>query len=360
MINRQVRWVIGFSVTLLISMAGQAHAQPVQQQPMITTLKAGADKYTAVSIDRKDGPAVHYTISKTESRKPLVLYIQGSGCAPAFFEIQPGVYASTVFSLTTQGHSGDHAIMIVNKPYAAARPPASGGLAIDCSAEFNQYFTLETWVDHIAVALEHARHLPWVDPDRILVIGISEGAPVAAALAAKDPSVTSLALIGANGTTQLYDFIVEAYRAKSDTAALKQLDEVSKQVNAIQADPYSATKFAWGHPYRRWTSFMAFSAAEALQNTKARIYLVSGMADQNVPILSTEVLYSVLRAKGRSVVFRRIPGAGHGLIPDEADFGANMPRLEGEYQRIFDWFNGRRSESASAHSSSKSKPWMSR
>jgi dipeptidyl aminopeptidase/acylaminoacyl peptidase len=65
------------------------------------------------------------------------------------------------------------------------------------------------------------------------------------------------------------------------------------------------------------------------------------MADVNVPILSTEVLYSMLRAKGRSVLFRRIPQAGHSLIPDDADFGANMPRLEAEFQRIIDWFDGK-------------------
>jgi pimeloyl-ACP methyl ester carboxylesterase len=333
--------VFGVLAGVLVLMATPALAQQRDPSATVTSLQVGGDTFTAVTIEQINGPPVHYTISRTVGRKPLVLYIQGSGCAPAFFEMQPGVYASTVFSLTTQAHRGDHAVMIVDKPFAAVRPPASGGLSVDCSAEFNRYFTLDNWVNHIALAVAHARQLPWVDPDRILVIGVSEGATAAAALVAKDPGLTSVAMVGASGTSQLYDFVVAAYQAKGDDSALAELNDLSAQVSAIQADPESTTKFAWGHPYRRWNSFMAFSAAEALTKSKARVYLVSGMADVNVPILSTEVLYSMLRAKGRSVLFRRIPQAGHSLIPDDADFGANMPRLEAEFQRIIDWFDGK-------------------
>lgn len=344
--TRLLGWMLGVWACLPFMMTAPAKAHQDIRNPSITSLQVGEDSFALVLLPQNDGPTIHYTISKVADRKPLVLYIQGSGCAPAFFEIQPRIYASTVFSLTTQARRGDHAVMIVDKPFAAKRPPPTTGLATDCSVEFNQYFTLDNWVHHIDLALQHARRLPWVDPDRILIIGVSEGATVAAALVAKDPRLTSLAMIGASGTTQLYDFVVGAYGGGTDDAALSRLNELSDQVRAIKAEPETATKFVWGHPHRRWTSFMAFSAAEALQNTKARVYLVSGMADTNVPILSTEVLYSVLRAQGRSVVFRRIPGAGHSLIPDDADFGSSMPRLEAEFQRIIDWFDGRRADTA--------------
>lgn len=303
-------------------------------------VQVGADTYIKYVLPVKGGPPVEYYISRPARPSTLVLYIQGSGCAPAFLEMQPGVHSSTVFSLTTTAHKGDHAVMIVNKPYAEKRHPRGRGTATYCSPDFNRYFALEPWVRQIDTALKHALARPWVKGRRTLVIGISEGATTAAALAAVNERVTDVALVGGSGPGQLFDFLAAAYASgKDDSARLAELRVIEAQLKEIHAAPEDGTKFAWGHPYKRWSSFFRASSLRNLMRSRARVYLVSGMADTNVPIISTEVLYSELASMGRDVTFRRIPDAGHNLLPRGADFAKSFPLMESEYARIIDWFD---------------------
>jgi len=300
--------------------------------------QVGADTYMAFTVSQADGPPVKFYLSKTAQPRPLVLYIQGSGCTPAFIDMGGGNMGSTVFSLTTTAHRGQYAVMIVDKPFA---PPRFGdGTATHCPAAFNEFFSADAWVRQIRTAYAEARKAPWVDTRRALVIGISEGATVAASLASKERSLTDVALVGATGPTQLFDFMAKAYAEPGDDAArLAQIQAVEQQLSAIRKDPDNGAAFAWGHSYKRWSSFLKISSIDALQHSAARIYLASGMADRSVPVQSTEVLYDTLLIEGRDITFRRIPGAGHGLIPDDGDFNASMPALEGEFARMLSWFD---------------------
>ena len=53
-----------------------------------------------------------------------------------------------------------------------------------------------------------------------------------------------------------------AYQTCFDRTAC--IADVERQARAIAANPQSATDFAWGHPYRRWTSFFRIDPAAAL------------------------------------------------------------------------------------------------
>jgi dipeptidyl aminopeptidase/acylaminoacyl peptidase len=63
----------------------------------------------------------------------------------------------------------------------------------------------------------------------------------------------------------------------------------------------------------------------------------SGMRDDSVPILSTEVAYARLRTLGRDVTFRRVPRAGHALVPE----GGTMADVQKDYEAIMAWFERR-------------------
>jgi pimeloyl-ACP methyl ester carboxylesterase len=208
-----------------------------------------------------------------------------------------------------------------------------------CPKAFNDYFAMGTWLATVKHALRHALSLPDVDARRVLVIGISEGATVASALARDMPEVSDVALIGATGPTQLYDFVANIYRSNGDDAEkerqLRQLDETIARINRT---PDSTERFEWGHTHKRWSRFFRESSANNLSQSRARIYLASGMADSNVPILSTEVMAAQLRAQGRDITFRRIPFAGHALIMDKAP----MQEMQKEFDLIMAWFSANR------------------
>jgi pimeloyl-ACP methyl ester carboxylesterase len=292
----------------------------------------GSTEFKEFKLAQANGPELDYYLSKTARPAPLILFIQGSGCAPVFHGFDSGKRYSNIFNYIPWGLEGKYAVMVVNKPYAAATPPAKLEGALSCSRQFNDYFSLDNWVRDLRAALAHARQQPWVDQRRMLVLGSSEGATVAAALAAADAGVTDVALVGASGPSQLYDFVVAAYKAPGTdaevAARLAELDATRKQ---IFARPDSVTDFAWGHTFKRWSSFFRASSTANLQKSRARIYLASGMQDMAVPILSTESMAAELQAAGRDITVRRVPNGGHGLVPDGAP-------PDDEYARILSWY----------------------
>jgi predicted esterase len=310
-----------------------ASVGPTVREEALELGKAAAARYT---LQRAGAPDVRYVISRPAHKAPLVLFVQGSGCMPPFVGLgTPNPY-STVFNFIPLAQQGDYAVMVVDQPGQPDAPPqAPPGVATGCPAAFNARFSYDSWLDTLRGALRHALALPWVDGSRVLVFGVSEGATMAAGLARALPEVTHVAMIGGTGTSQLFDFAAGAYRAGgTDEDVQARLADIDATVAAINADPRSTDKFAWGHTYLRWSTFFAQAPGENLAQSKARVYLASGMRDGSVPILSTEVAYARLRALGRDVTFRRVPRADHGLVPE----GGTWADVQKDYDAVMAWF----------------------
>jgi predicted esterase len=323
---------LAFACGLLLATSASGAASVVRQDELVLG-QAAATRYT---LQRAGAPDVRYVVSRPAHKAPLVLFVQGSGCIPPFVGMDTPNRYSTVFNYLPLAHQGNYAVMVVDKPNQPDAPPqAPPGVATGCPAAFNASFSYDSWLAALRDALRHALTLPWVDSSRVLVFGTSEGAVMAAGLARTVPEVTHVALIGGTGTSQLFDFAANVQRGTaSDEDKLAALREIDATVDAIRADPRSTTKFAWGHTYLRWSTFFAQSPGEDLAQSKARVYLASGMQDESVPILSTEVAYARLRALGHDVTFRRVPHAGHGLVPQ----GGSMADVQKDYDAIMAWF----------------------
>lgn len=297
----------------------------------------GSEAVPGTTFERhviKDGIGrdVTYYISRPKSGPaPLMLMIQGSGCVPVMIG-QAGGTSSTLFNLLPFGMEGRFTVVAVEKPFSA-RSEGRAGTGEACSAAFNDSFTAESWLLALQASLQDARKSPSVDQKRTLVFGGSEGAVMATMLAAKDASITDVIAIGGSGTTQLYDFIAQAYRTCFNVAPC--LAEVENKVRAIAADPASSTLFAWGHPHKRWTSFFRVDPGDELLRSKARVYLAFGTADNAVPALSQEVAVAKLLGARRDVTVRRVPDADHSLRQQGA---ANLADLDRESRAALDWF----------------------
>jgi pimeloyl-ACP methyl ester carboxylesterase len=296
--------------------------------------KVGKTEVVGYRLTQEGAPDVEYFISKTDHPAPLVLMIQGSGCAPVFSGLDTARRSSNVFGYIDLAQQGKYAVMMVNKPFAPKDKPVGDGI-IACPTEFNDYFTLENWVRHLGRAFDHAAQQPWVQAGASLVLGVSEGAGAAAGLAEKEGRVSNVAMVSGSGPTQLYDLVVGAYAAGGGDDAIKaRLDEVEATREKIAAAPDDAKLLAWGHPYKRWSSFFRASSTQSLLKAQAKVYVVSGMQDKNVPILSAEAMASELLGAGHDVTMRRVPNAGHNLLPAGAPAGNMWP----EYQRIVEWY----------------------
>lgn len=332
---------IVFSLSgLLLACAAVQAANPAVQEERF---EAGALTLSRLSLQEGSAAPVRYYLSKPAHKAPLVLFIQGSGCVPSFMGMGTPEPKSTIPYWATLAGRGQYAVMAVDKPYQSDQAQQGPyGAAIGCAGDFNAHFSYEAWLATLKLALRHALARPEVDARRVLLIGVSEGAPMAAGLARDLPEVTDVALVGATGTTQLFDFAAGIYSAGgSDDDKSKRLQELDQAFSDIAADPRSTSKFFQGHPYLRWSSFFAQSTFEHLAHSRARVYLASGMQDKAVPIVSTEALYAQLRVQGRDVTFRRVPDAGHGLVKDGLSREEAFQQGTKEYDAIMAWFERR-------------------
>jgi pimeloyl-ACP methyl ester carboxylesterase len=317
------------TICILLS-AAVVHAEGVAVETVPFAIPGTA--FERHQIKDRLGRVVMYYISRPSAPAPLLLMIQGSGCVP-LMNIQPSGTYSTLFDLLPFGSEGQFAVVAVEKPFSGVTSGKNSGTAESCSAEFNNDFTADRWLTALQASLDDARRFSWVDKKRTLVLGSSEGAVMAALLAGHDNRVTDVISIGGSGTTQLFDFIVGAYRRCFDVSPC--LEDVDHRVRAIAADPSNSTLFAWGHPYKRWSAFFRVDPSEELLRSKARVYLAFGTDDQATPPLSEEVAVAKLMAAGRDVTVRRVPNANHMLMQQD---NQNFDDLDKEFRAALKWF----------------------
>ena len=282
-----------------------------------------------------------YVSASLHHSVPLALFVQGSGCHSVFKRGERGQFRGGYQNILLRAARDSARVVVVEKPGVKfLDDPTCGGTAEDCSALFHEEQTLPRWTTALAAAIRGASELPSVDRSKLLIVGHSEGGIVAARLAATLPAVTHAAILASSGPTQLYD-LLEAARTSLDPddppdEAEARTQQIFDTVREIQADPNSTSKFAWGHPYRRWSSFLTTSTLDEVLASRAKIYLAHGSLDAVVPVTAFEILRAELVTRGRTVTAERVEGADHSFTLKGKE---PVKFITGLFIRIIDWFN---------------------
>jgi pimeloyl-ACP methyl ester carboxylesterase len=261
------------------------------------------------------GRTIRYYVSFPRDRRlrsslPLAVWIQGSGCHSLFRIDDAGRLCAGYHNVLRQVAEGRMRVLAVEKPGVRFLDwPGPQGTAQACRAAFLREHTLTRWVTALEAALTAATRADGIVASPCLAVGHSEGALVAAALARNHPQVSHVALLGGSGVNQLYEIANPRRLRRKNTRT--EAEEVFATWMAIRGNPNSTGKFAWGHPYRRWSSFLATSTIEQLRGWKGRVYAVHGTADRAVPIESFDVLVAELLAGGADLVSERLAGRDH-------------------------------------------------
>jgi pimeloyl-ACP methyl ester carboxylesterase len=327
---------------LLWLAAGAAAEEAPRLEAAAAKLGIPFDRYTTKDAS---GRTITFYLSvapakEPSAKRPVVLFIPGSGCQSVFQkrgERVSGGYHIVLF----QEARGRARILVVEKPgvqYLDTQPP---GVSLEKAASeaFLKEHTLPRWAEANAAALRAVWTLPGIDAERTLVAGHSEGGLVAARVAAELPRVSHVASLSGGGPTQLFDFVANAARPRPDDRpgdAGRRVQEVFDALAKIRKDPDSVKEFWLGHPYRRWSSFLPHSVAEELLRAKARAYVAAGTRDEVIPVAAHDMLVAELRARGRDVTAERVEGADHGFQT------AEMPRppagMQAVLGRVLQWF----------------------
>jgi dienelactone hydrolase len=321
------------SRTLALALVGAALlAWSAMAEPLAGT---GFDRHATTDAF---GRRITFYLSETSGpARRIALFVQGSGCTPVLRRegdrLRAG-YASVLAGLAGSGWR----VLAVEKPGVEPEAPGpTDGSAEGCAPEFHDQHTLERWLAALQAVLTAARALPGSLTDATLVIGHSEGGTAAARLARDDAAVSHVALLATGGQGVAYDM---TERARLAARALGQSEAeavaaVAARLREIGAAPDRTDRMAWGHPFRRWASFLGASPVADLAAAPARIFLAHGTRDDSIPVASFDLTVAALVA--------RVPVAWR---LDDADHSFNRPGerapagMEAVFRAVLRWAAG--------------------
>ena len=141
-----------------------------------------------------------------------------------------------------------------------------------CSDEFISNFSIDNWASTIIEAIRFCIDSKTTNIDKVLVIGHSEGGQVAAYIAARMNLITHIALLSSTGINQINDLHYNS-----------SFENISDSIRKIKENPISHEQI-WGHPIKRWSSFLSTSTLDELIKTNAKIHITHGTSDKSVPV----------------------------------------------------------------------------
>lgn len=140
-------------------------------------------------------------------------------------------------------------------------------------------------------------------PQRVIIVGISEGAEIAPLLALRIPGITHLALL-ANGGMAPFD----TYRLQMNRHGLNHaLADIARLCPGASDEVEAA-----GRTCRYWKELQEIRHTDNLLALNIPIFIAMGEADVMVPIESALFIRDTFAAKGKTNLrLLTLPGAGH-------------------------------------------------
>ncbi|MBI3206060.1 MAG: alpha/beta hydrolase [Myxococcales bacterium] len=152
--------------------------------------------------------------------------------------------------------------------------------------------------------IEHA--LAGRAPRTVLLVGASEGGDIAARLAAEEPRVTHVLLMGSGGGLDQANELGILVDRQPGYLGIRDRAELERAFARIRHEPDSLAQWL-GHPYRRWSSYLWSRPLDDLKRSRASVLALHGSEDENVPPESARALGAAL-GPGSLVEYR---GADH-------------------------------------------------
>jgi predicted esterase len=254
------------------------------------------------------GTAVYYQVQLGAGgpADTYVFFYGGSGCV-SWRPHVPGYFDGLVGRVT---------VFALNKRHVTDAPGAGA-----CGKAFASDNHPRRWVSDYMEFITGQLRQAEVRPSRIALVGVSEGAPVAAKVARSREDVTHLAIIGDGGWTM-----------RRSLEALAGQAVVDAGWKAIAADANSIVKKWLGHPYRYWFDVMDIDPTPDYLRLSIPVLVGFGEMDESVPVASALALQDSFRlARKENFTLRVYPGADHSLVADEINhrraFFAELSRV---------------------------------
>lgn len=273
--------------------------------------------------DKKYGKiSYHISAAGISEKKPVLIYLDGSGPMPLFQYTSRGIASTVPFN--TNELSKKYHLVLISKPGvpfidSVSTDPVTGAPLYNAPAAYNEQLSLEWRVNTAALIIKELQKKIPVDKSRIAVLGISEGFQVGAKLLTVNKSVTHAMLLVGNGLNQLFDFIIfnrmQAAAGKiTKEQAQQNIDSLYEQYKTMYADANATQKKWYGHTYKRWVSFSQNIPLDNLLQTNIPVLVVAASDDENTTVLSTDYIRLESIKKGKTNIDFKIYPFTHSFI----------------------------------------------
>ena len=271
----------------------------------------------------------------TTRRLPLVLFLDGSGPTPLYWNQDGQIGCSLMFD--AREFPGYH-FVVISKPginFCEPNPRVQ-------SAIYDKLASLRWRIDAAHAVINKLAVENFVDTSRLLVIGHSEGSDVAPWVALNNRRVTHVAGLAAGGQYLMHDLIVTCRKEiasgkLSPTAGAAQILDIKQAFRDIFADPESTTKKWSGETYLRWSTFFQPSI-EAWSQIQKPVYLGVCQFDQNTPVESGEAIeLEFIRLGKQNLTFKVWPCDHYFFQPAQDQEAPPTERRLDALREILEW-----------------------
>lgn len=296
-----------------------------------------------------------YSKGQIDEKKNILIFFHGSGGNPLFIQtikldtiqivengitkskVEKSIFLKTSVPFDLDRIPNDYIFVLISKK------------GVPFSSDKNAYVPSQTFYKN-----ESLNYRVWQSdkvihditkklikkPNKIVVIGHSEGSDVVAKLGHKNKKITHIGYWAGGANTQYYDFALfiqkEVQNGKTtQTEANKSLDSLFTDIKNIENDPNNVEKQWLGNPYRRWAQFTEPPIDNLLKINKPLFVAVAGK-DESVPIESSLLIpIEFIRHKKDNLTFKIYPDYNHSF--------AKPPKSENEewsweFMNVFDDF----------------------
>ena len=299
-------------------------------------------------IDEKIGEVNYYLSTDTTStKKPLLVYLDGSGAYPLFQKINAGIGSTVVIDF--QNLRNKYKILLISKPGVpfvdSVQSDENGFPIYKEPIEYRKNLSLDWRVNSVNLIINKLIEEYSIDTSEIVILGFSEGAQVGPRLAKENKHITHLLLFGGNGLNQLFDPIINA-RMKatrgqiSETDSQKEIDSLFTEYKNIYRDKKSTDKEWWGHSYKRWASFTETDPYKYLLELEIPIYIANGSLDENSVLSADYIQLEFIKNGKENLTYITYPNCDHQfneIIIENGQFIEAKPKLDIVMTSAFNW-----------------------
>ncbi len=318
------------------------------------------EKYIHKTIFSK-GDTINYHIysnGKLEDISKILLFFQGSGPRPLF---QRGIQIDTVKvevdgeikneikKSTWVGSSVPINLDKIPKDYLFVIISKKGTPFLDINDKFipndlyykNEGLNYRVWqgdkvINDITKKLIRK-------PNKIVILGHSEGSDVVAKLGHVNKKVTHIGYWAGGANTQYYEFALMIQKSVikgeiTQEQAIPKLDSLFIEINNIQKEPNNIEKQWWGNSYRRWSQFSEPPIDNLLRIDKPLFIAVAGK-DNSVPFESSLLIpIEFIRNNKSNLTFKIYPNYDHSFsIPPKNENEKRFRGFMGVFEEFLNW-----------------------